>query len=241
MNSLFNIRSVFYKTAILTSLATLGVLSLTSCSQSKVSEANVDSPTPPRLVATNTESPTLQNLQKAYNGESNAHVMYQAFAKKADEEGYKGVASLFRAAAAAEAIHRDNHAKVIREMGVTPKNNITTPEVKTTADNLEKASGGNLSTAITGESYERDSMYPGFIKQAKAEGNQAAIQTFSYALAAETQHAQLYNQAKNNLEKWGKQSHAFNVCTVSGETTMADNGTPKCPANGSGPLFKKVS
>lgn len=231
MNSLLNIRPIFYKTAILISAATLGMLSLVSCSQSKVPEANVDSSA--HLVTDKTESPTLQNLQKAYNGESNAHVMYQAFAKKADEEGYKGVASLFRAAALAEAIHRDNHAKVIRAMGATPKSNITNPDVGSTSENLQKA--------ISGESYERDSMYPDFIKQAKAEGNKAAVQTFNYAKVAEAQHAQLYTEAKNNLPQWRVRASAFNVCTVSGETTMADNGTPKCPTNGSQPLFKKVS
>ena len=41
---------------------------------------------------------TLDNLQAAYNGESNASAKYAAFAKKADEEGYGQVASLFRAA-----------------------------------------------------------------------------------------------------------------------------------------------
>jgi rubrerythrin len=159
--------------------------------------------------------------------------MYQAFAKKADEEGYKGVASLFRAASAAEAIHRDNHAKVIRAMGATPQSNITNPNVGSTSENLQQA--------ISGESYERDSMYPSFIKQVKAESNKAAVQTFNYAKTAEAQHAQLYTQAKNNLPKWRGRTQAFNVCTVSGETTMADNGKPKCPANGSEPLFKQVS
>jgi len=42
---------------------------------------------------------TLDNLQTAYNGESNAEARYEAFAAKADEEGYKSVAALFRAAA----------------------------------------------------------------------------------------------------------------------------------------------
>ena len=51
---------------------------------------------------------TLDNLQAAFNGESNANARYLAFAKKADEEGYGQVASLFRAAARAEEIHAAN-------------------------------------------------------------------------------------------------------------------------------------
>jgi hypothetical protein len=38
---------------------------------------------------------TLDNLQTAFNGESNANVRYLAFARKADEEGIGEVASLF--------------------------------------------------------------------------------------------------------------------------------------------------
>jgi rubrerythrin len=69
--------------------------------------------------------PTLENLQAAFNGESNARAKYLAFAAKADEEGYAPVASLFRAAAAAEAIHAESHARVIKKMGATPVANIT--------------------------------------------------------------------------------------------------------------------
>ena len=46
-------------------------------------------------------TPTLDNLQAAFNGESNAHARYLAFADKADQEGYGEVGSLFRAAAKA--------------------------------------------------------------------------------------------------------------------------------------------
>lgn len=218
---------------ILLSFAACGGISLTSCSRSQPPSARVETSSPTVQQVSTSESPTLKNLQAAYNGESNAHVMYLDFAKKADEEGYKEVASLFRAAARAEEIHRDNHAKVIRDLSATPKNNITTPEVKSTQENLE--------TAIKGESYERDTMYPQFIKQAKAEKNQAAVQTLSYAQAAEAQHAQLYAQAKNNLTAWQQAAQPFYVCTVSGETWMNQKDTAKCPASKTGKLFEKVS
>ena len=61
---------------------------------------------------------TLENLQTAFNGESNANARYLAFATKADQEGYGGVASLFRAAARAEEIHAANHLVEIKKPGV---------------------------------------------------------------------------------------------------------------------------
>lgn len=168
------------------------------------------------------DSATLKNLQTAYNGESNANVMYLAYAKKADQEGYKEVGSLFRAAARSEAIHRDNHAKVIKEMGATPKNTIVNPVVKSTAENIE--------LAIKGESYETQTMYPNFIKQAKTDKDQKAIQTFTYALDAEAGHVKLYTEAKNNLKNW-KQARDFYVCSISGYTTMNANEN-SCTVNG---------
>nr|WP_217909465.1 rubrerythrin family protein [Desulfosediminicola flagellatus] len=101
---------------------------------------------------------TLDNLQAAYDGESNANAKYLAFAAKADEEGYGEVASLFRAAAKAEQIHMASHAKVIQEMGAVPIAKIKEAQVLTTKENLQ--------AAIEGETYEKTMMYPEFISAA---------------------------------------------------------------------------
>ena len=59
---------------------------------------------------------TVENLLAAYQGESNAHAKYTAFAVKADTDGWHGAASLFRACARAEQIHATNHARVIKQL-----------------------------------------------------------------------------------------------------------------------------
>jgi rubrerythrin len=176
---------------------------------------------------------TIDNLQTAFNGESNAQARYLAFARKADEEGYGQVASLFRAAAAAEGIHAGRHAAVIRRMGETPKAQIVHPEVKST--------GENLAVAIQGETYERDVMYPDFIKQAQAENNKAAIMTFQGALAAEVEHARLYTEASSHLEAWKGGKRDFWICEVCGYTTETQptGACPVCKAKRD--KFKKVN
>src|SRR5271157_3127257 len=85
---------------------------------------------------------TIDNLQVAFNGESNANARYLAFAKKADEEGYGEVASLFRAAAKAEEVHADKHAVVIKKRGAAPVHKLEQIEVKTTRKNLRAAIEG---------------------------------------------------------------------------------------------------
>lgn len=159
---------------------------------------------------TTTSKSTLDNLQSAYNGESNARAKYLAFAKKADQEGYTQVASLFRAAARAEEVHAEAHATVIRKMGGTPKADVAEPEVKATKQNLEAAIGG--------ESYERDVMYPEFIKKSRADQNMSATRTFMLAKTAEAEHAKLYKQALDDLEQWKGGTKDFYVCTVCGYT-----------------------
>lgn len=156
--------------------------------------------------------PTLTNLQAAYNGESNAHARYLAFARQAEREGYGRVASLFRAAARAEEIHAANHARVIRELGGVPIAKVAGPVVGATVENLR--------AAIEGESYERDTMYPEFIAAARAAGQKGALRSFNYAKTAEAEHAQLYQAALDGLaELAGSASTSYYVCTVCGMTT----------------------
>lgn len=162
---------------------------------------------------------TLDNLQAAYNGESNAHARYLAFAQKADQEGYAGAAALFRAAARAEEIHAANHAVVIKKMGGTPQADVKAPDVKGTPD--------NLLAAIAGETYERDTMYPEFIKQARADKNKDALETFNYAKSAEAEHARLYTEASKGLAGW-KAARPFYVCTICGNTVSTVDFA-KCP------------
>ena len=165
---------------------------------------------------------TLDNMQAAFNGESNAHARYLAFATQADREGYGEVASLFRAAARAEEIHAGNHAAVIKGMGAVPQSNIVTPEVKSTRENLE--------AAIKGETYERDTMYPEFLKQARADHNRAAVKSLNFAKTAEEEHAKLYTRAISDLDRLkDTKAVTFFVCPKCGFTTREPTFS-KCPS-----------
>ncbi|PKO18864.1 rubrerythrin [candidate division BRC1 bacterium HGW-BRC1-1] len=162
---------------------------------------------------------TIENLQAAFDGESNAAAKYEAYAKKADAEGHKGVGSLFRAASYAEKVHADNHAVVIKKMGAEPKADVKVPEPKSTKE--------NLADALKGESYERDTMYPEFIAKARTDRNRDAIRTFNFAKSAEAEHAKLYKAALDNLDDW-KDARDFYVCSVCGNTVLKID-FDKCP------------
>jgi rubrerythrin len=169
---------------------------------------------------------TVQNLMAAFEGESNAHAKYTAFAVKADEEGFLGAASLFRAAARAEQIHATNHAKVIGQLGGHAECAIHPVEIKSTIENLK--------TALGGETYEIDTMYPAFLAEATERKTSNAVRTFHWALEAEKTHQRLYGEAIALLEadkkdSWIRQARDFYVCSVCGYTSEDPNEHDRCP------------
>lgn len=147
---------------------------------------------------------TENNLKTSFAGESQANRKYLACAKKADEEGFTGVAKLFRAAAEAETIHAMSQLKAL---GI----------VKTTAENLKGA--------IEGETYEFTEMYPGFIAEAEKEGNTQAKRAFEFANEAEKVHADLYKKALENLEQ--NVDVNYYICPVCGNI-VEGNAPDKC-------------
>jgi rubrerythrin len=153
-----------------------------------------------------------EGLKAAFAGESQANRKYLAFAKKAEKDGFPGVAHLFRAAAAAETVHAHNHLK-------------TLGGIRSTKENLQEA--------IEGEFYEFTKMYPEFIEEAKEETNKSAERTFNYANEVEKIHHKLYKKALESVEKGNdlKETDIY-VCSVCGYTHEGEppDTCPVCKA-----------
>lgn len=142
-------------------------------------------------------SKTLENLMAAFAGESQANRKYTAYGRKAEKDGLKNVAKLFKAASDAETLHALKHFEVAGKIGTNEE---------------------NLKDAIAGETYEFESMYPEFIKIAEEEGNKAAVQSFTYAMKAEEVHARLYKEALENINN--TEEVFYYLCPVCGNIEM---------------------
>lgn len=160
----------------------------------------------------NPQKLTIKNMKDAFTGETTANAKYAAFSKKAEEEGYTEIAMLFKAASGAEQIHANNHKVVLQRMGeeipmVTPEY-----EVGSTMENLKNA--------IEGESYEFNTMYPNFIKDANAAGNYMAQISLTYAYKVEQKHRDFYIAALKALEDGNVSSLAsvYYLCPTCGNT-----------------------
>jgi rubrerythrin len=154
---------------------------------------------------------TENNLMAAFAGESQANRKYLAFARKADAEGFKQIARLFRAVAAAETVHALAHFRAAGHV---------------------KDTTANLKAALEGEHYEFTVMYPEFIAAAAAEGLKAAQVSFDRANAVEQIHHVLYGDALKAVETGGDLSAAdIYVCDVCGHTVIGE-APDVCPICG---------
>ena len=164
---------------------------------------------------------TSDNAKAAFAGESQASRKYQAFSEKAAEEGFKNVATLFKAASEAEMIHAKKLLKVLAMIGPTEK---------------------NLEASIAGETDEFTIMYPGFIKVAEAEKKTDAILAFTHAMKAEQVHAALYKKALDAI----KAGHDLGrekifLCPVCGNIEFGI-APDKCPICGVfGKQFREIT
>lgn len=162
---------------------------------------------------------TEKSLNEAFAGESMAHMKYLIFSEVAEREGYSNVARLFKAIAYAEYVHAKNHAK-----------NLTM--IKETADNLQ--------SAIDGETFEVEEMYPAYDAIAKLQDEKNAQTGIKYALEAEKIHAELYQKAKQAVQR-GKDVDIGDIyiCPICGYTHVGSE-PDKCPICGApGKEFKK--
>ncbi|MGC8825926.1 MAG: rubrerythrin family protein [Anaerolineae bacterium] len=155
---------------------------------------------------------TKSNLEAAFAGESMAHMRYSIFADKAREEGFNNVARLFEAIAFAERVHATNHLRVLSGIG---------------------QSTSNLQTAIDGETFEVEEMYPAYRVVAESQDEKGAVVSTTYALEAEKIHAAMYTEAKQAVEA-GKdiEPRDIFICSVCGYTGYGEppDVCPVCKA-----------
>jgi rubrerythrin len=162
---------------------------------------------------------TQQNLQSAFAGESQAHMRYLVFSEAAAKDGQPNISRLFQAIAYAEQVHATNHLRALSGIHGTPE---------------------NLDTAIGGETFEVEEMYPVYHNDAKFQNEQEAEKSTLYALEAEKIHARMYRKAKEAAAKGQDlKLGAVHICPVCGFTGEGE-APDRCPVCGAmGKIFRK--
>ncbi|MRS11832.1 MAG: rubrerythrin [Actinobacteria bacterium] len=118
---------------------------------------------------------TLENLNAAFAGESQANRRYTLFARIAELEGDDAAKAAFDRAAAEETAHALGHLAYMSAF-------------RTTAE--------NLATAYDGEEYETAEMYPSFAETAEEEGYPEIAQYLRAVGGFERQHRDGFKKAR---------------------------------------------
>lgn len=159
-------------------------------------------------------------LQRALESEREAVARYELFARKAEEEGYRGAAALFRAQAQAERTHGERFAAVLRAHDVAlPAEPTLSPAAGTTGDNLRAAAAA--------ERMEHGGAYREAVQTCNQHGAAEIAKLFDQTRDSEVEHGNLCSAAARDLDSM-REPKTFYVCGKCGYTT--DVKLPFCPA-----------
>ncbi len=177
---------------------------------------------------------TIQNLTKAFIGESQARNRYSFYAKVAKKEGYEQVANIFIETAEQEKVHAKRLFEHIQELKKKIENNDLS-EIKTeaVAPTIYDTTIENLKSAIAGEHYENTEMYPEFAKTAEEENLPDIAKRFHSIAKSEKHHEERYKKLLTEIEAgsvFKKTQETTWICRECGYIHTGLEAPEKCPS-----------
>ncbi|AFY37010.1 Rubredoxin-type Fe(Cys)4 protein [[Leptolyngbya] sp. PCC 7376] len=136
---------------------------------------------------------TVDNLEAAFGGESQANRKYLFFADVAKKLGMSDLAKLFRETANQETEHAFAHFRLLH-----PELVVKNPDALSDADK-KKIAARCLELAIAGETYEYQTMYPEFAAQAQQDKDAGAEAEFKEQEEESKEHAEMFHTAAKNF------------------------------------------
>jgi len=175
---------------------------------------------------------TIQNLTKAFIGESQARNRYTFYARVAQKEGYEQICDIFTVTAENEKIHAKRLFEAINQM---KKDNDNPDAIMVEADapTIYGTTIENLKAAIAGEHHEHSSMYPEFAEIAQNEGFPEIAARLRAIAIAEEHHEERYKKLLKELEAgtvFKKKKETWWVCRECGYMHFGKEPPVKCPA-----------
>ncbi len=179
---------------------------------------------------------TIENLAKAFVGESQARNRYTIYAKIAKKEGLEQVANIFLETADQEREHAKWLFRMINELKAEVESEDEKYEEINTDASVPTVMGStveNLKASIAGENFEYTSMYPGFADIAEEENlPKIAVRLRSIA-KAEAHHEERYAKILAELSNdsiFKKENETAWVCRKCGYIHKGTDAPEKCPS-----------
>ncbi len=177
---------------------------------------------------------TIENLAKAFIGESQARNRYTFYAKIAKKEGYEQIAEIFEITAENEREHAKQIFKRLKELsekhGLEDEIKIDVKVPVVLGDTKT-----NLEAAIKGENYEHTLIYPKFAKVAEEEGLEEIAKQLRAIAVAEKHHEERFRKLLEQIQNgsvFKKSQEVMWVCRKCGYVHKNTEPPEKCPSCG---------
>jgi len=178
---------------------------------------------------------TIQNLTKAFIGESMARNRYSFYSKIAQKEGYEQIAEIFLLTADNEREHAKWLFRLINELKEKDGGKIEEITVEAGVPTMLGSTAENLKAAIAGENHEHTEMYPGFADTAEKEGFGDIAHRLRSIAKAEAHHEARFTKLLKEVEGntfFKKEKKVYWVCRKCGYLHEDTEPMEKCPSCG---------
>ena len=174
---------------------------------------------------------TIQNLTKAFIGESQARNRYTFSAKVAKKEGFEQIAEIFLITAENEKEHAKRLFEHINELKKKSEESLDEIEVDAVAPTILGTTAENLEAAIAGEHHEYSQMYPEFADVAEKEGFSGIANRLRAIAIAEKHHEERYAKLLKEVKAgtiFKKEKEVWWVCRECGYVHFGKEPPEEC-------------
>ncbi len=176
---------------------------------------------------------TLENLTKAFIGESQARNRYTYYSRVARDEGYEQIGEIFLITADNEKEHAKRIFEHIQKLKQKLGGNLSEIQVQAAAPTTYGTTVENLKAAAAGENYEYTEMYPEFARVAEEEGLPEIAARLRAIAKAEEHHEERYKKLLAQVEAgtvFKKDKEVWWVCRECGYAHFGTSAPAKCPS-----------
>ncbi|MFH1229656.1 MAG: rubrerythrin family protein [Candidatus Aenigmatarchaeota archaeon] len=176
---------------------------------------------------------TIENLTKAFVGESQARNRYTMYSKIAKNDGFEQIADIFLVTADNEREHATWFFRMLQDLKSKQKENLDEITIEATAPTILGTTTQNLKAAIAGENMEHTKLYPEFAATADSEGFKEVANRIRAIAVAETHHEERYVKLLKEVEAgsvFKKGKNVWWVCRECGYVHFGNEPLEKCPS-----------
>ena len=176
---------------------------------------------------------TVENLAKAFIGESQARNRYTLYAKVAKKEGYEQLSEIWLNTAENEREHAKWAMRMINSLKEEADEDLSEITVEADAPTILGDTIENLKASIEGETYEYTEMYPEFADTAEEEGYEDIAERLRAIGRVEEHHEERFTRILREVEAgtvFKKDSSVKWVCRKCGYINEGTEPPEKCPS-----------